>query len=73
MAQKINSFGVFPRIVNPRILSDSGGPCGDDFEPFTDEYVECVTDVKKQMITATALVSIFGKLLQLQRACVYVS
>jgi len=49
--------------VNPRILSDSGGPCGDDFEPFTDEYVECVTDVKKQMITATALVSIFGTLL----------
>lgn len=52
--------------VNPRILADSGGPCdpadyGDSI--FSPGYEECMEDVKRQMITATALVSIFGTLL----------
>ena len=54
--------------VNPRILSESGGPCdADDYADsggiFSTGYEECMEDVKRQMITATALVSIFGTLL----------
>jgi len=54
--------------VNPRILSESGGPCdADDYADsggiFSAGYEECMEDVKRQMITATALVSIFGTLL----------
>jgi len=53
--------------VNPRILADSGGPCDPDDYPaggiFSDGYAVCMEDVKKQFITATAIVSIFGTLL----------
>lgn len=53
--------------VNPRILADSGGPCDADDYPaggiFSSGYEECMEDTKRQMITATALVSIFGTLL----------
>lgn len=51
--------------VNPRILADSGGPCDADDYPaggiFSSGYEECMEDTKRQMITATALVSIFGE------------
>ena len=51
--------------VNPRILSDSGGPCDPVDYPdggiFSPGYEACMEDVKKQFITATALVSIFGE------------
>jgi adenine/guanine/hypoxanthine permease len=47
--------------VNPRILSDSGGPCeapgGAIFDP---EYSQCIEDVKREYITSTALGSMFG-------------
>jgi AGZA family xanthine/uracil permease-like MFS transporter len=48
--------------VNPRLLSDSGGICNPDdyggvFSPGMDE---CVEDVKRQMIVATALTSAFA-------------
>ncbi|GAX17840.1 hypothetical protein FisN_18Hh041 [Fistulifera solaris] len=48
--------------VNPRIISDSGGPCpfpesGNLFEP---EYSACIEGVKKELITSTALASMFG-------------
>lgn len=48
--------------VNPRIISDSGGPCpfpesGDLFDP---AFSACIEDVKKELITATALASMFG-------------
>ena len=47
--------------VNPRILSDSGGPCeppGDDI--FAPEYSQCIEDVKRQYITSTAIACMFG-------------
>lgn len=47
--------------VNPRILADSGGPCvppeGNIFAP---EYEECMSDIKKEFITATAIASMVG-------------
>ena len=57
--------------VNPRILADSGGPCDPDDYPaggiFSDGYAVCMEDVKKQFITATAIVSIFGEFRALYR------
>ena len=51
--------------VNPRIISDSGGPCeGNPFDPATaDAYKQCVEDLKRELITSTALSSMFGCLL----------
>ena len=48
--------------VNPRILADSGGPCvpGDDGGIFGDTYAQCLEDVKREFITSTAIVSMFG-------------
>jgi AGZA family xanthine/uracil permease-like MFS transporter len=47
--------------VNPRILSESGGPCvppgGDIFDP---EYEMCMEEIKRQYITATAIGSMIG-------------
>ena len=47
--------------MNPRILADSGGPCvppeGNIFAP---EYEECMSDIKKEFITATAIASMVG-------------
>lgn len=49
--------------VNPRILSDSGGPCvppdGAIFDPV---YSQCIEDVKREYITSTAIGSMFGSL-----------
>mmetsp|Transcript_27670 Transcript_27670/g.42578 ORF Transcript_27670/g.42578 Transcript_27670/m.42578 type:complete len:543 (+) Transcript_27670:98-1726(+) len=54
--------------VNPRILADSGGPCNPaDWEDtggiFSDGYVGCMEDVKRQYVSATAIASMFGCLL----------
>lgn len=51
--------------VNPRLLADSGGPCvpGDDGGIFGPSYEACMEDVKRQMITSTALCSMVGCLL----------
>lgn len=50
--------------VNPRILSDSGGSCvapeGNIFAP---EYEECLNEIKRQYVTATALGSFIACLL----------
>ena len=48
--------------VNPRILADSGGPCvpGDDGGIFGDIYAQCLEDVKREFITSTTIVSMFG-------------
>mmetsp|Transcript_1059 Transcript_1059/g.1155 ORF Transcript_1059/g.1155 Transcript_1059/m.1155 type:complete len:531 (+) Transcript_1059:60-1652(+) len=44
--------------VNPRILADSGGPCEyGDGGPFSDEYVQCQEETKRQFVIATALTS----------------
>ncbi|KAI2488896.1 Permease family [Fragilaria crotonensis] len=47
--------------VNPRILSESGGPCvppdGAIFDP---TYSQCIEDVKREYITSTAIGSMFG-------------
>jgi AGZA family xanthine/uracil permease-like MFS transporter len=47
--------------VNPRILSDSGGPCvvGED-GIFGAEYSACIEDVKREYISATAIASMMG-------------
>jgi adenine/guanine/hypoxanthine permease len=52
--------------VNPRILADSGGPCvpsTDDGGIFGDSYAKCMEDVKREYVTSTAIVSVFGCLL----------
>jgi len=47
--------------VNPRILADSGGPCiPDDDGIFGDAYSSCMEAFRKELITVTALVSMFG-------------
>lgn len=50
--------------VNPRILSDSGGPCVPDPEEeggiFGANYSACIEDVKREYITATAIASMLG-------------
>jgi hypothetical protein len=45
--------------VNPRILADSGGPC----DVTADDFEECLTQVRREYVTATALGSIAGTLL----------
>mmetsp|Transcript_8463 Transcript_8463/g.18596 ORF Transcript_8463/g.18596 Transcript_8463/m.18596 type:complete len:267 (+) Transcript_8463:147-947(+) len=51
--------------VNPRILADSGGPCIPPEEGgiFSPEYEGCMTEIKKQYVTATAIVSMFACIL----------
>merc|ERR1712151_168959 len=47
--------------VNPRILADSGGPCvAPDGDIFSPEYENCLEEIKRQYVTATAIASIFG-------------
>lgn len=50
--------------VNPRIISDSGGPCpGPPDDDDQGVYLACVENVKRELITSTALASLFGCLL----------
>lgn len=54
--------------VNPRIMADSGGICdASQFEDsggiFSEGYGECLTEVQRQYVTATALGSLIGCLL----------
>ena len=47
--------------VNPRILSESGGPCvAPDGNIFAPEYEACIEEVKRQYITSTAIGSMIG-------------
>lgn len=47
--------------VNPRILADSGGPCvPDDDGIFGPAYTQCLEDVKREYISATAIASMMG-------------
>lgn len=47
--------------VNPRILSDSGGPCVPDEDGiFGPAYSACVEDIKREYITSTAIASMMG-------------
>jgi adenine/guanine/hypoxanthine permease len=43
--------------VNPRILADSGGPCEGE------GYDDCIIQIRREYVTATALGSIAGTLL----------
>lgn len=50
--------------VNPRILADSGGPCvAPDGDLFAPEYEECMFQIKRQYVTATAVGSMVACLL----------
>jgi AGZA family xanthine/uracil permease-like MFS transporter len=52
--------------VNPRLLSNSGGTCkADDYggNPYDPGYTACMEEVKRQMIVATAITSMFACLL----------
>lgn len=52
--------------VNPRILADSGGPCVADPEDggiFGEAYEECLEELTRQYVTATAIGSTFACLL----------
>jgi len=50
--------------INPRILADSGGSCeAPDGNIFAQEYEECLEEVRRQYVTATALGSFIGCLL----------
>lgn len=50
--------------VNPRIIADSGGPCvPDDDGIFGPAYSACMEEFRKELITVTALVSMFGCIL----------
>lgn len=52
--------------VNPRILSDSGGPCVPDPNDggiFGPSYLDCMEQVKREYILSTAIASCFGCLL----------
>lgn len=47
--------------VNPRILSDSGGTCvAPDGDIFNEDYNQCIEDLKREFITATAIASMMG-------------
>jgi AGZA family xanthine/uracil permease-like MFS transporter len=47
--------------VNPRILSDSGGPCvPDDDGIFGPAYTECLETIRREFVTSTAIASMFG-------------
>ena len=53
--------------VNPRILADSGGPCVPDAPEeggiFGAKYEECLEELTRQYVTATAIGSTFACLL----------
>ena len=49
--------------VNPRLLSDSGGPCvpnDEDGGIFGPTYATCMEEIKREYVTSTALASMFG-------------
>lgn len=46
--------------VNPRILADSGGSCDPSLGPFSDEYLACKEDFKRQLISSTAMTSMIA-------------
>jgi AGZA family xanthine/uracil permease-like MFS transporter len=49
--------------VNPSILASSGGPCVPDANDggiFGPSYVQCLEDIRREYITATALSSMFA-------------
>ena len=50
--------------VNPRILSDSGGPCVPCAENeggiFCEEYETCMLDIQREFVTSTAIASMVG-------------
>jgi len=49
--------------VNPRIMSESGGPCvpnDEDGGIFGPSYAECLEEIKREFITSTAIASMFG-------------
>lgn len=47
--------------VNPRIMADSGGPCtAPGGNVWDDGYLQCLTDVKREFITSTAIASMVG-------------
>ena len=49
--------------VNPRILSESGGPCVPDPEDggiFGPSYLACVEEVKREYVTSTAMATMFA-------------
>lgn len=51
--------------VNPRILADSGGPCVPNTEDggiYGQKYEECLMEINRQYVTATAIGSMFGEL-----------
>jgi len=53
--------------VNPRILADSGGTCvppsADLGGIFSDSYAECLREIQREYVTATALSAMMGCLL----------
>ena len=50
--------------INPRILADSGGSCvAPDGNIFAPEYEECLEELKRQYVTATAIGSMVGCIL----------
>lgn len=65
-SSKANPGGSYIISVNAGIVADSGGTCVCDYpedDPFCDnniEYMLCVGEVKRDMITATAAISAFG-------------
>lgn len=58
--------------VNPRILSDSGGPCVPDEDGlFGDAMNACIEGIKREYISATAIASMMGCFL-MGKFCTYV-
>jgi AGZA family xanthine/uracil permease-like MFS transporter len=55
--------------VNPRILSDSGGPCewcdegNGVLNPSCDEYMQCIEEIRRKFVVATALTSMVACLI----------
>ena len=49
--------------VNPRILSESGGPCVSDGDIFSPDYLACIEQTKREYVTATAIASMVGCIL----------
>jgi len=50
--------------INPSILADSGGPCvAPDGNIFAPEYEDCMSEIKRQYVTSTAIGSFIGCLL----------
>lgn len=46
--------------VNPRILADSGGPCDNSEGLFSESFLTCQEEIKREYVTSTAVASMFG-------------